>query len=194
MNARECSILALCLEKIVGLLKDSWLPYWRDREEALRKSHISSFGQLNGCVQMIHTGVCVCVVVVVVVINIGITAPFIGIKGRPRFLIDQDQLEFLRDMQLSWSEIAKLVGISRMTLYRKRIEMELPNAFSEIGDNELVALVSAVKTELPESGERIVAGVLYSHGVRVPRRRVRDAIHTVDPINTSLRWEPRIRR
>ena len=72
--------------------------------------------------------------------------------------------------------------------------MELPNAFSEIGDNELVALVSAVKTELPESGERIVAGVLYSHGVRVPRRRVRDAIHTVDPINTSLRWEPRIRR
>ena len=60
VNARECSILALCLEKIVGLLKDSWLPYWRDREEALRKSHISSFGQLNGCVQMIHTGVCVC--------------------------------------------------------------------------------------------------------------------------------------
>ena len=98
-------------------------------------------------------------------------------------------------MQLSWSEIAKLLGISQMTLYRKRMEMERPNAFSEIGDNELVALVSAVKTELPESGERIVAGVLYSHGVRVPpRRRVQDAIHTVDPINTSLRWAPRLRR
>ena len=41
-----------------------------------------------------------------------------GRRGRPRFDVDKDQLEYLLSLSFNWSEIAALLGISRMTLYR----------------------------------------------------------------------------
>jgi len=38
--------------------------------------------------------------------------------GRPKFDIDQEQLEYLVSLSFSWSDIAALLGISRTTLYR----------------------------------------------------------------------------
>ena len=39
-------------------------------------------------------------------------------RGRPRFEISQSQLEYLASLSFSWSEIASLLGVSRMTIYR----------------------------------------------------------------------------
>ena len=39
-------------------------------------------------------------------------------KGRPRFLILREQLEYLHSMSFSGIEIATLIGVSRMTIYR----------------------------------------------------------------------------
>ena len=47
---------------------------------------------------------------------------------------------------------------------------------------------------MPQSGERIIQGVLHSHGTKVQCWRLRDTIHEIDPINTPLRWRPRIQR
>lgn len=41
-----------------------------------------------------------------------------GRRGRPRFDIDRGQLEYLLSVSFNWSEIAALLGVSRMTLYR----------------------------------------------------------------------------
>ena len=39
-------------------------------------------------------------------------------RGRSRFNIGQEQLEYLASLSFSWSEIASLFGVSRMTIYR----------------------------------------------------------------------------
>ena len=38
--------------------------------------------------------------------------------GRPRFEISKDQLEYLASLSFKWTEIAALLGVSRMTIYR----------------------------------------------------------------------------
>ena len=41
-----------------------------------------------------------------------------GRRGRPKFDIDKEQIEYLLSLSFNWSEIAALLGVSRMTLYR----------------------------------------------------------------------------
>ena len=38
--------------------------------------------------------------------------------GRPKFEISKDQLEYLASMGFKWNQIAALLGVSRMTVYR----------------------------------------------------------------------------
>lgn len=54
--------------------------------------------------------------------------------------------------------------------------------------------VSTIKDEMRQAGEKLLAGILSSQGIHVPRRRIREALHDVDPIDTALRWAPRIKR
>ena len=39
-------------------------------------------------------------------------------KGRPKFQVDKEQLVYLSSLGFSWSEISKIMGVSRMTIYR----------------------------------------------------------------------------
>ena len=41
-----------------------------------------------------------------------------GRRGRPRFVIEKSQIEYLASLSFKWTEIACILGISRMTLYR----------------------------------------------------------------------------
>ncbi len=41
-----------------------------------------------------------------------------GRRGRLRFEIAKEQLEYLASISFTWKEIAALLGVSRMTLYR----------------------------------------------------------------------------
>ena len=54
--------------------------------------------------------------------------------------------------------------------------------------------ICVIKQDMPDVGERMLQGALRSKGVIVPRRRIREAVHRVDPINVALRWQPRIKR
>ena len=59
-------------------------------------------------------------------------------RGRPRFVVSQEQLLYLRSLSFTWTEIASLLGVSRMTVYRRRQEFGLLNDPSvEINDAEL---------------------------------------------------------
>lgn len=82
-----------------------------------------------------------------------------------------------------------------MTVYRARIELgyEEPHD-SSVTDVDVKHLVSTVKEEMPNVGEKMLHGILKSRGVRVTRRRFRQVIHSVDPFNTVLRWRAPISR
>ena len=39
-------------------------------------------------------------------------------RGRPQFNVSKEQLEYLSSLGFSWTEVASIFGVSRMTIYR----------------------------------------------------------------------------
>lgn len=113
--------------------------------------------------------------------------------GRPTFDVEKSQLEYLRSLNFTWTEIASLLGVSRMTIYRRRSEYGLLNGNDrEMTTSELTGIIQQLRHDNPYSGESILMGHLRSMGVFVPRSRVRRILHRIDPLNTSLRWGSQI--
>ena len=109
--------------------------------------------------------------------------------GRPKFNITKDQLEYLSSLSFSWSQIGQLLGVSRMTIYRRRVEFGLLVEPTEpISNTDLLSTVHSMRSEFPEMGECMVWGQLRSMGIQVTRQRVRNALREIDPLNTALRW------
>ena len=87
-----------------------------------------------------------------------------------------------------WTRIAKLLDISRLTLYRLEEEgISRHLTFTSISDIQLDTVVREVKNSHPNDGERLMIGHLARRNIIVPRARLRGSIHRVDPINTALR-------
>ena len=102
--------------------------------------------------------------------------------------MDIDQICHLRRIGLTWVAISTLMGISRTTLYRRRKEAGIIGdiKFTNISDDDLQQKIVEVCLSLPDSGERMVMGALRSCGIVVPRLRLRKALHSIDPISSSL--------
>lgn len=113
-----------------------------------------------------------------------------GTRGRPRLCVTRSQLEYLKSLSFTWSEIAAIVGVSRMTLYRRRSEFGmLDDDPSEIlSDTQLEQKLIQMRQEYPQFGESMAMGHLRSLGYRVSRERLRKAVRITDPINRALRW------
>ena len=108
--------------------------------------------------------------------------------GRPRFSITKEQLEYLHSLHFSWTEIARILGVSRMTVHRRRAEYGmLSNPSQSVSDSQLTQMVQEVRREMPDVGESMVSGRLRAMGVQVTRERVRLVIRRTDPLNTALR-------
>ena len=113
-------------------------------------------------------------------------------RGRPKFDISKDQLVQLRSLDFGWKQIADILGVSRMTVYRRRQEflmLESNDVRSDvISDGHLRQVVTVIRERMPNSGEALVAGRLRSMGYQVPRHRIREVLRAIDPLNTALRW------
>ena len=110
-----------------------------------------------------------------------------GRRGRPRFEVTADQLEYLVSLSFSWTCIARMLGISRMTLYRRRVQFGMLQRGRTIGYNELLVLLQQIRKEFPSIGEVMVLGKLRALGYHVLRDQLRRGIRETDPINTALR-------
>jgi hypothetical protein len=116
-------------------------------------------------------------------------------SGRPKFNITKEQLEYLSSLSFSWSQIAQLLHVSRMTVYRRRVEFGLlSDPTRHITDSDLVSTVRRMRTDFPEIGETIAWGQLRSKGIQVTRERIRTALRQTDPLNTALRWRGNLTR
>ena len=118
--------------------------------------------------------------------------------GRPQFHIPREQLEYLHSLYFTWTDIANILGVSRMTIYRRRAEYGLifdsSTSVSDVSDVDLAQILQDLRREMPEIGESMVWGRLRSMGLQVTRERVRQAIRRTDPLNTALRWRDLVSR
>lgn len=110
-------------------------------------------------------------------------------RGRPRFDVSREQLQYLRSLSFSWTAIARMLVISRMTVYRRRVEYGLlDDRPSSISNQQLIDNVHEILTQHPHVGQTFISGRLRSLGYQVTRERVRQAVRFLDPLS-SLRWQ-----
>ena len=123
---------------------------------------------------------------------------YTGGCGRPKYVINSEQLVFLRELRFTWTNIAQLYGISRRTLYNIRSHYNMTgaefSAFTQISDDDLKRAIREVKLTLPECGQSMMRGMLNSRGIYVSTTRIRECLTAVDPVNTALRWATPITR
>ena len=111
----------------------------------------------------------------------------IGRRGRPKFSISRNQLQYLSSLSFNWNEISNLIGVSRMTLYRRRREFDLLSDGAPISDTDLQRELRRKRRQFPEMGETMILGCMRAQGYKVTRDRVRRILREIDPLNIALR-------
>ena len=108
-------------------------------------------------------------------------------RGTPRFDISKDQLEYLSSLHFYWTAISSILGVSRMTIYRRRQELDmLEDPVEEINEDDLCSVLREMCNNFPAMGEVMALGQLRSMGYKVKRDNVRAATRATDPPNTAL--------
>ena len=113
----------------------------------------------------------------------------IGLRGRPKFEIERQQLVEMLGTNLSVPCIAKLLGVSSSTIFRRMREfgLSVSELYSSISDEELDNVVISIKNDMPTAGYRMVKGRLLSIGLRVQWTRMAASMHRVDSIGILSR-------
>ena len=88
---------------------------------------------------------------------------YAGAVGRPSYEISREQIMLLRSCYFSWTSIANILGVSRWTIHRRAIDLEIPPSFltySPILQVELQQIVQEELVAMPRCGERYMQGAL----------------------------------
>ena len=86
-----------------------------------------------------------------------------GNRGRPAYILEQEQVEMLLDLGFSCKGISSMFGVSRYTLYRRMDSWGLtgPNRFTDLSDDDLDELVRSIYSNHPHSGENLAIVIVY---------------------------------
>ena len=101
--------------------------------------------------------------------------------GRPRYNISQQQLEHLLNLNFDCPTIASMFGVSLRTIRRRMTEYHLSvkSRYSTMDNDELDGVVKEMKEQFPNSGYRIMDGLLRQQSIRIQQSRIREAICSV---------------
>ncbi|XP_033997277.1 uncharacterized protein LOC117491418 [Trematomus bernacchii] len=110
-------------------------------------------------------------------------------RGRPRLNVSVEALTHLVELGLPSSCIARLLGVSRATLFRRMTENDISISASYSGctDDELDSLITTIKSAMPDAGYSVVRGALLAKGHRVQWERVYASMHRVDSVGVLAR-------
>lgn len=108
-----------------------------------------------------------------------------GQVGRPKVGITAGQISFLHNGGCMFTDISRILGISRRSLYNYRKKFNLRNPF--INDDELKAVLQEILRLTPDAGEVYILGALRAKNYNVPRWRVRENLMLVDGVGRAIR-------
>lgn len=113
----------------------------------------------------------------------------VGLRGRPRFAIEREELAEMLQTNLPVHYIAKMMGVSTRTIFRRMNDfgLSVSGLYSCITEEELDNAVRAIKDDMPAAGYRMVRGRLLSLGIRVQWPRIAASMHRVDSIGILSR-------
>ena len=82
-----------------------------------------------------------------------------------------------------------MLGVSLRTVRRRMDECRLTvrSCYTNTDDARLDHIVRELKEQFPNSGYRIMDGLLLQRGIRVQQLRVRESMHCTDPNGTIVR-------
>lgn len=126
--------------------------------------------------------------------NMGLMQRFhyTGERGRPRVVIDIEQVQFLRSLNFNMKTIAAMLLVGRSTLYRhfenNTHESHELSRFSNISDPDLKVIIEGIHQNHPHSGTIMLMGHLRAIGLIIQRERVREMLRIVDPVYSALRY------
>jgi hypothetical protein len=90
--------------------------------------------------------------------------------------------------------LSDALGVNHTTL-RKHLRLHgLYQRFSDITDHEIDTLIREFRKTRPKSGIRYAIGFFKSHGIRIPKRRVKGSLKRVSPVAQHLRTRGPIMR
>lgn len=113
-----------------------------------------------------------------------------GTVGRPAKDISDEQLLYLRQLGFTWSSMCNLLGVSRSTLYRRKLLLN----DETITYNEHEVIIREILQATPDAGEVYVLAALKARNIRVQRWKVREKLQIIDPIGRALRRKNGIQR
>ena len=172
MNDLELKdFLVTQLECVLGLVKDALsllqgtvsatsdittLTEYRAHAREYLRFLLASTATSSSCVPTAINSVCVCQT---------------GRRGRPRIVVNAEEVELLRSAGYTWEKIAEVMGISRTTLWRRLNELNIPvNKYSNLSDRDLDEMVEGIQQNNPTVGLVMLQGYLSSQGVTIQRR------------------------
>jgi len=112
-----------------------------------------------------------------------------GQRGRPPKSIC---LNFLAEVvtnsshHISLSELAHILGITRMTLWQTMQKHGLKWSYTVLSNDELDVLVRAFKKHKPESGFCYLLGHLWLQGIHLQQKQIWKSLHCVDRLGQRL--------
>ena len=112
-----------------------------------------------------------------------------GFRGRPKFHISKEQLEYFIEYGFKATDISKMLCVSEKTVKRRLEEqgMSMRMTYSTMTEPELDELIKSILHEFPNCGYKTMRGHLLSQGVKIQESRVREAMRRSDPEGTVVR-------
>ena len=117
--------------------------------------------------------------------------------GRPKYIISEEKLVFLKKLSFTWKNIATMLLVSRSTICRgiNQLGLHEVTGYSNLTDEVLDNIINRFKQEHGISVRRsLVMGHLRSLGLRVQKRRITKVLLRIYPRNSNLKWKSIIQR
>ena len=116
------------------------------------------------------------------VINFNMETTLTGNRGRPRYIISKEQLQYFMEYGFKGHELAIMLGVSEATVRRRLQDFGLSSStnFFSLTDKQLDTIVRGIKKDFVQSGYRRVQSILRAREYRVQERRVMESLRRVD--------------
>ena len=112
-----------------------------------------------------------------------------GKRGRPMYKIPYETLAHLLELSFSAADIARLLRVSKRTIFRrlKEYKLSVGQMYSTLSDEELDMKVAAIVAKYPFTGYRRMMGFLRDEGENVQEKRVVSSMRRVDYVGIIQR-------